>query len=345
MAEEEKPEVDAGAEDDDERSALSTAASTIADAATASVAASVSAVSHIAGGARRLINERPGARVRRVRQMGKQPLANLWELHPEARSSTFRELAPRVVPVDLIAGTAVEGPVQRGGDFLPVRERRGADWRARWQRILNALDELAALPPVELVKFGDGYWVVDGHNRVAAALYNGQDEIDANVVEARMPGMPVRARSQRDRAIPRRRQPRVARGRPWPWPPSARPTITSSQTDSRRTTARMIRRLSLAIARGVRQRPHTGATGPLPGHLGRDSHRLSSSSATATTCGRSTRSLGCGDLEPDYLAFLADAFKAPLLYVRGNHDRGAGWSIGAEHIPDPLDGASSGSRA
>ena len=122
--------------------------------------------------------------------MGKQPLANLWELHPEARSSTFRELAPRVVPVDLIAGTAVEGPVQRGGDFLPVRERRGADWRGRWQRILNALDELVALPPVDLVKFGDRYWVVDGHNRVAAALYNGQDDIDANVVEARMPGVP-----------------------------------------------------------------------------------------------------------------------------------------------------------
>ena len=80
---------------DDERSTLSTVASNIADAATASV----SAVSHIAGGARRLINERPGARVRRVRQMGKRPLANLWELHPEARSSTFRELAPRIVPV------------------------------------------------------------------------------------------------------------------------------------------------------------------------------------------------------------------------------------------------------
>jgi len=171
---------------DDERSTLSTVASNIADAATASV----SAVSHIAGGARRLINERPGARVRRVRQMGKRPLANLWELHPEARSSTFRELAPRIVPVDLIAGTAVEGPVQRSGDFLPVRDRRGADWRGRWQRILNALDDLVALPPVDLVKFGDLYWVVDGHNRVAAALYNGQYDIDANVVEARMPGVP-----------------------------------------------------------------------------------------------------------------------------------------------------------
>ena len=184
MTDEETP--DAEATTDEEQSTFSSVASTIADAATASV----SAVGHIAGGARRLINERPGARVRRVRQMGKQPLANLWELHPEARSSTFRELAPRVVPVELIAGTAVEGPVQRGGDFLPVRDRRGADWRGRWQRILKALDELVSLPPVDLVKFGDRYWVVDGHNRVAAALYNGQDDIDANVVEARMPGVP-----------------------------------------------------------------------------------------------------------------------------------------------------------
>ncbi len=34
---------------------------------------------------------------------------------------------------------------------------------------------------------------------------------------------------------------------------------------------------------------------------------------------------GCGDLEPDYLSFLADAFCAPLAYVRGNHDTGAAW--------------------
>lgn len=35
--------------------------------------------------------------------------------------------------------------------------------------------------------------------------------------------------------------------------------------------------------------------------------------------------LGCGDLEPEWLTFLADAFHAPLVYVRGNHDRGGGW--------------------
>ena len=180
-----------GAEDD-ERSTLSTVASTVVGAATPVVRG----VGHIAGGARRLISERPGARVRQVRRMGNQPIANLWELHPEARHSTFRELAPRVVPVDQIAGTAVEGPVQRGGDFLPVRDRRGADWRGRWQHILAGLEEMATLPPIDLIKFGDEYWVVDGHNRVAAALYNGQYDIDANVVEARMPGVPVDPHSE-----------------------------------------------------------------------------------------------------------------------------------------------------
>jgi len=92
--------------------------------------------------------------------------------------------------VDDIHGTAVEGPDQRGGDFLPLRDRRSEDWRARWQRILGANERLEALPPVELIKFGPSYWVVDGHNRVAAALYTGQDEVDAVVQELRLPGMP-----------------------------------------------------------------------------------------------------------------------------------------------------------
>jgi Icc-related predicted phosphoesterase len=47
--------------------------------------------------------------------------------------------------------------------------------------------------------------------------------------------------------------------------------------------------------------------------------------------------VGAGDLEPDYLDFLAEAFRVPLLYVRGNHDRGAGWRQGAELLPRPLE--------
>jgi hypothetical protein len=48
--------------------------------------------------------------------------------------------------------------------------------------------------------------------------------------------------------------------------------------------------------------------------------------------------VGCGDLEPDYLAFLGDAFGVPLLYVRGNHDRGGAWNAAGRVIPVALDG-------
>ena len=47
--------------------------------------------------------------------------------------------------------------------------------------------------------------------------------------------------------------------------------------------------------------------------------------------------VGAGDLEPDYLGFLADAFAAPLAFVRGNHDRGGRWEeTVASQAPLPL---------
>ena len=57
------------------------------------------------------------------------------------------------------------------------------NWHARWQRVRDAADRLAVLPPIDVVKYDGSYWVVDGHNRVASALYDGQQDIDANVVE------------------------------------------------------------------------------------------------------------------------------------------------------------------
>lgn len=181
------PTEDAGS--DASPSRISGVASSIADAAGPVISAALSPVRSLASGASRMIVERPGARVRRVRQMGHHDLANLWDLHPEARRASIRELGLLSVPIDRILGSAVEGPPQRGGDFLPLKERRSTDWRGRWQRILSALERLETLPPVELIRFGDGYWVVDGHNRVAAALYNGQDELDAVVEELRLPGV------------------------------------------------------------------------------------------------------------------------------------------------------------
>jgi hypothetical protein len=183
------PRTEAEPESPSTRSMLQDVASTIADAAGPVISAARAPVGQFASGARRMLGERSGARVRRVRAMGRAPLANLWEVHLDARLASIRELGLQTVPVERIVGTAVEGPAQRGGDFLPLRDRRSTDWRARWQRILNAVDQLHNLPPVELVKFGDQYWVVDGHNRVAAALYTGQVALDASVLELRLPGM------------------------------------------------------------------------------------------------------------------------------------------------------------
>jgi hypothetical protein len=127
--------------------------------------------------------ELPGARVRRVRRMGSRPLARLDDVHPEARRALPVEIGLRTIDVAEIGGTAVAGGDQRGGDFLPLRQFRGKNWRGRWQRLQKAQDSLAALPPIEVVKFGGRYWVEDGHNRVALALYTGQVGIDADVSE------------------------------------------------------------------------------------------------------------------------------------------------------------------
>jgi hypothetical protein len=147
------------------------------------------AVAERAGQLAVALAERPGARVRRVRRMAKEPLPVLWDVHPEARNAPMRELGIVEVPVERILGTAQEVG-DRGGDFLPLKAFRGDNWRARWQRILAAVNDMKHLPPVDLIRTGDEYWVVDGHNRVAAALYNGQLSLDANVMDLRLPGTP-----------------------------------------------------------------------------------------------------------------------------------------------------------
>lgn len=139
----------------------------------------------------RRFDERPGARVRRVRRQGHAPLTLLYDEHPDARKRTPRELGLRTIEVSDIAGTAVGGAQQRGGDFLPLKPFRSTNWQARWQRLRRAADMLAILPPIDVLRYGDRHWVVDGHNRVAQALYGGQYAIDADVTELVKPGQPL----------------------------------------------------------------------------------------------------------------------------------------------------------
>jgi nucleotide-binding universal stress UspA family protein len=90
-----------------------------------------------------------------------------------------RRLSPRAVEVTRIVGTATAA--EYGADFRP-RPRWRAD-EQRFRRVLDALDRGVPLPPVVLHKLGYGYYVVDGHHRVAAARRRGQLWLDADVTE------------------------------------------------------------------------------------------------------------------------------------------------------------------
>ena len=61
--------------------------------------------------------------------------------------------------------------------------RPAAAARARWQRLWLAAHRGAPLPPISVVRTGDGYAVSDGHHRVSVARARGALTIDA-VVEA-----------------------------------------------------------------------------------------------------------------------------------------------------------------
>lgn len=91
---------------------------------------------------------------------------------------TERKLGLQVVPVAQIVGS-----VDRTRDFDRYFRPRSPALRARWQRLAAAQRRGEAMPPVELKKVGEMYFVVDGHHRVSIAFARGFATIDADVTE------------------------------------------------------------------------------------------------------------------------------------------------------------------
>jgi hypothetical protein len=87
-------------------------------------------------------------------------------------------LGHQIVPVDHIIGS--EG---RYSDFDRRFLPRTEAVEQRWRSIERAMDRLIDLPPVDLWKISDVYFVRDGNHRVSVARWMGQGHIDALVTE------------------------------------------------------------------------------------------------------------------------------------------------------------------
>jgi hypothetical protein len=83
-----------------------------------------------------------------------------------------------VVPLDAIVGT-----VDRGRDFDRSFRPTTGRVRSRWEHIATAMRRGEAMPPVDLVRIGQIYFVRDGHHRVSVARALGRNDIDAMVTE------------------------------------------------------------------------------------------------------------------------------------------------------------------
>ena len=89
-----------------------------------------------------------------------------------------RELGIQTVSIDSIVGS--EGRYRSfTRHFLPLDE----DLRDRWKKVNQAHHSRQSLPPVELYKVGDAYFVKDGHHRVSVARTRGVRHIEAIVYD------------------------------------------------------------------------------------------------------------------------------------------------------------------
>lgn len=87
-------------------------------------------------------------------------------------------LGIKQVPIDRIVGSTGRF---RDFDlaFSPLNERV----QERWQRIALASEQGVKLPPVSLYKVGEVYFVEDGNHRLSVARAQGQESIEAFVIE------------------------------------------------------------------------------------------------------------------------------------------------------------------
>lgn len=84
------------------------------------------------------------------------------------------------IPLDAIVGS-----VSRYSDFTRTFLPRRDDDQERWARVKAAMETGEGVPPIDVYKVGDVYFVIDGNHRVSIAKGEGLKTIEAHVIEVR----------------------------------------------------------------------------------------------------------------------------------------------------------------
>jgi nucleotide-binding universal stress UspA family protein len=105
-------------------------------------------------------------------------LLNYEEVRQLLKGTEGSSLQTQEIPLDAIIGS-----VGRYNDFtrsfLPKEEVS----RSRWAKVKEAVETLSGLPPIEVYKIGNAYFVKDGNHRVSVAHQLGATHILAYVTE------------------------------------------------------------------------------------------------------------------------------------------------------------------
>lgn len=105
-------------------------------------------------------------------------LLSFDEVKQKLRLQSSADIGLRDIPLDSIVGS-VGRYTDFTRDFLPRREIRPE----RWARVKIAASGLVGLPPIEVYKIGEIYFVKDGNHRVSVARQLGAKFIQAYVTE------------------------------------------------------------------------------------------------------------------------------------------------------------------
>jgi len=82
----------------------------------------------------------------------------------------------------------IVGSVSRFNDFDRAFLPRQTNTRGRWESIDRAYFQDVILPPIDVYKIGEVFFVKDGNHRVSVARERGQAYMDAYVIEVDIPG-------------------------------------------------------------------------------------------------------------------------------------------------------------